>query len=150
GRGADHLFQPRYYKAPAREHARAFAQRKTWLRVFRIAKRSGGAHLRLSLEWKGSPDAVDPLARQSPPRSLQDPNPDYPGAHGRCARLAAGGGSDGGRGLGSIPCAMLNAQALREQMANFRTRTKGPVNVNFFTHTPPELNNAREARWRER
>ena len=53
-------------------------------------------------------------------------------------------------GLGSIPCAMLTAHTLREQMANFRARTKGPVNVNFFTHTPPELNNAREARWRDR
>ena len=32
----------------------------------------------------------------------------------------------------------------------FRARTNRPVNMNFFCHTPPELNNAREARWRER
>ena len=25
-----------------------------------------------------------------------------------------------------------------------------PVNLNFFCHTPPVLNNAREARWRDR
>jgi nitronate monooxygenase len=53
-------------------------------------------------------------------------------------------------GLGSLPCAMLGPDQLREQMQNFRARTTGPVNVNFFCHTPPELNNAREARWRER
>ncbi len=55
-----------------------------------------------------------------------------------------------GGGLGSIPCAMLTAAQLREQLARFRERTKAPINVNFFCHTPPELNNAREARWRER
>jgi nitronate monooxygenase len=51
-------------------------------------------------------------------------------------------------GLGSIPCAMLNADSAREQVAKFGTRR--PVNINFFCHTPPELNNAREARWRDR
>src|SRR2546427_10760015 len=52
--------------------------------------------------------------------------------------------------LGSLPCAMLNADQVREQMAKIRARTKKPVNLNFFCHTPPVLNNAREARWRER
>jgi nitronate monooxygenase len=51
-------------------------------------------------------------------------------------------------GLGSLPCAMLNADSAREQVAKFGPRR--PVNINFFCHTPPELNNAREARWRER
>lgn len=53
-------------------------------------------------------------------------------------------------GLGSLPCAMLSADQLRDQLQKFRARTKRPVNVNFFCHPPPELNNAREARWRER
>jgi nitronate monooxygenase len=53
-------------------------------------------------------------------------------------------------GLGSLPCAMLNPQQVREQMAKIRARTKNPVNLNFFCHTPPVLNNAREARWRDR
>jgi nitronate monooxygenase len=52
--------------------------------------------------------------------------------------------------LGSLPCAMLNADQVREQMAKIRARTKKPINLNFFCHTPPALSNAREARWRER
>jgi nitronate monooxygenase len=52
--------------------------------------------------------------------------------------------------LGSLPCAMLSADQVREQMGKIRARTKKPINLNFFCHTPPELNNAREARWRER
>src|SRR5262249_312707 len=52
--------------------------------------------------------------------------------------------------LGSLPCAMLNPDQAREQMAKIRARTRKPVNLNFFCHTPPVLNNAREARWRER
>jgi nitronate monooxygenase len=52
--------------------------------------------------------------------------------------------------LGSLPCAMLNADQVREQMARLRARTRNPVNLGFFCHSPPALNNAREARWRER
>lgn len=52
--------------------------------------------------------------------------------------------------LGSLPCAMLNADQIRDQMAKIRARTRKPINLNFFCHTPPTLNNAREARWRER
>jgi nitronate monooxygenase len=52
--------------------------------------------------------------------------------------------------LGSLPCAMLNADQIRDQMAKIRARTKKPINLNFFCHAPPALNNAREARWRER
>src|SRR5262245_64417664 len=53
--------------------------------------------------------------------------------------------------LGSLPCAMLNADQLREQIGKFRGRTKDkPVNVNFFCHAAPQLSNEREARWRER
>jgi len=51
--------------------------------------------------------------------------------------------------LGSLPCAMLNANQIREQMAKIRAHTKKPINLNFFCHTSPVLNNAREVRWRE-
>jgi len=51
--------------------------------------------------------------------------------------------------LGSLPCAMLNADQLREQMAKIRARTEKPINLGFFCHTQPALNNEREARWRE-
>src|SRR5215212_7126485 len=53
-------------------------------------------------------------------------------------------------GLGSLPCAMLTADQAREQITKVRARISRPINLNFFCHTPPELNNAREARWRER
>ncbi len=52
-------------------------------------------------------------------------------------------------GLASLPFAMLDADQAGAQIAAFRRRTRGPLNVNFFCHTPPELNNAREARWCE-
>ena len=53
-------------------------------------------------------------------------------------------------GLGSLPVATLNEQQMRDQIAKIRSRTSKPLNVNFFCHQPPELNNAREARWRDR
>lgn len=53
-------------------------------------------------------------------------------------------------GLGALPAAMLDAAKLREQVAAFRAAAPGkPVNLNFFAHTPPVPNNAREAAWRE-
>jgi nitronate monooxygenase len=53
-------------------------------------------------------------------------------------------------GLGSLPCAMLTPDGLRDQFAKIRARTDKPVNVNFFCHKIPVLDNAREARWRDR
>src|SRR5215472_16930783 len=53
-------------------------------------------------------------------------------------------------GLGSLPAGMLSREALRDQLANFLRRSDKPVNVNFFCHVPPTLNNAREAQWRDR
>src|SRR5262249_57357022 len=38
---------------------------------------------------------------------------------------------------------------IREQMAKIRARASKPSNLGFFCHTPPALNNEREARWRE-
>ncbi|HEX2216550.1 MAG TPA: nitronate monooxygenase [Xanthobacteraceae bacterium] len=57
--------------------------------------------------------------------------------------------SDAG-GLGSLPCAMLNAEQVRSEVEKIRARTDKPFSLNFFCHTPPVLNNAREAAWRER
>jgi nitronate monooxygenase len=53
-------------------------------------------------------------------------------------------------GLGSLPCAMLGPAQMREQVEKIRGRTAKPINVNFFCHTPPVPNNAREAAWRDR
>ena len=60
------------------------------------------------------------------------------------AEVAAAGG------LGSLPCAMLNPEQVRSEMGKIRARTKNPINLNFFCHSPPVPNNAREARWRDR
>jgi nitronate monooxygenase len=51
-------------------------------------------------------------------------------------------------GLGSLPCAMLSAVALRSELAAIRAGTNRPYNVNFFCHTLPESDPAREAAWR--
>jgi nitronate monooxygenase len=53
-------------------------------------------------------------------------------------------------GLGSLPCAMLSAEQVRDQAARILARTAKPINLNFFCHAPPMPNNAREAKWRER
>ena len=51
-------------------------------------------------------------------------------------------------GLGSLPCAMLGADAMRKELATIRAQTTRPFNVNFFCHTPPEPDAGREAAWR--
>ena len=51
-------------------------------------------------------------------------------------------------GLGSLPCAMLSAEAMRKELAAIRAATDQPYNVNFFTHTPPAADPGREAAWR--
>lgn len=40
-------------------------------------------------------------------------------------------------GLGSLPCAMLDAEKARAEIGIIRQRTAKPFNVNFFCHTPP-------------
>jgi len=52
--------------------------------------------------------------------------------------------------LGSLPCAMLGPDQIRDQMRKIRARTAKAINLGFFCHAAPELNNEREARWRER
>lgn len=52
-------------------------------------------------------------------------------------------------GLGSLPCAMLTLEALRSELDAITAQTTRPYNLNFFCHTPPVADPAREARWRE-
>jgi nitronate monooxygenase len=40
-------------------------------------------------------------------------------------------------GLGSLPCAMLGLDAMRDELAKIKAQTGKPFNVNFFCHTPP-------------
>ncbi|HEU4328354.1 MAG TPA: nitronate monooxygenase [Roseiflexaceae bacterium] len=51
-------------------------------------------------------------------------------------------------GLGSLPCAMLGLDAMRQELAFISAQTARPFNVNFFCHTQPEPSAEREARWR--
>lgn len=50
--------------------------------------------------------------------------------------------------LGSLPAAMLTPEALRSELQALRAGTPHPFNVNFFCHTPPTPDAAREAAWR--
>jgi len=51
-------------------------------------------------------------------------------------------------GLGSLPCAMLAPDALREELAALRAGTSRPVNLNFFCHRMPAPDAERERAWR--
>ncbi|MBT9551861.1 MAG: nitronate monooxygenase [Hydrogenophaga sp.] len=52
-------------------------------------------------------------------------------------------------GLGSLPGAMLTPEALHTELKTLTQGTSRPWNLNFFCHTPPVPDPAREARWRE-
>jgi nitronate monooxygenase len=51
--------------------------------------------------------------------------------------------------LGSLPCAMLTPEALTNELKTQQASTSRPVNLNFFCHTPPEPDAARNAAWRK-
>jgi len=51
-------------------------------------------------------------------------------------------------GLGSLPCAMLSLETMREELSVLQARTSRPFNVNFFCHAPPAPSAEREAAWR--
>src|SRR3954454_25122707 len=51
-------------------------------------------------------------------------------------------------GLGSLPCAMLGHDAIRDEITAIRSATDRPFNVNFFCHVPPRVDAERDARWR--
>ncbi|MBL8372617.1 MAG: nitronate monooxygenase [Burkholderiaceae bacterium] len=65
------------------------------------------------------------------------------GAQGSALALAVSGAG----ALGSLPAAMLTPYALRAELAVLAASGR-PCNVNFFCHTPPEPDAAREAAWR--
>jgi nitronate monooxygenase len=50
--------------------------------------------------------------------------------------------------LGSLPCALLTAEAMRKELESIKARTTKPINVNFFCHAPPVPSAEREANWR--
>ncbi len=52
--------------------------------------------------------------------------------------------------LGSLPCALLSVQEIPRQVGKYRSVTNKPLNLNFFCHALPRLDNEREAGWRDR
>jgi len=51
-------------------------------------------------------------------------------------------------GMGSLPCATLSIDAMRNEMTEISAHTSNPFNVNFFCHTPAKPDADREAEWR--
>lgn len=51
-------------------------------------------------------------------------------------------------GLGSLPCAMLNADQIRAELSAITAATTAPYGVNFFAHREPSPDSARETEWR--
>ncbi|PWB31379.1 2-nitropropane dioxygenase [Pseudomonas sp. SDI] len=67
------------------------------------------------------------------------------GANGSAMAIAV---SNAG-GLGALPCAMLNAEQLRQELETFAQASRGPLNLNFFCHQPPPPDAERAARWKQ-
>jgi nitronate monooxygenase len=53
-------------------------------------------------------------------------------------------------GIGSLPCALINSEQIRSEMAIIRQHASGPINLNFFCHTPPQGEGLNEDAWRAR
>jgi nitronate monooxygenase len=51
-------------------------------------------------------------------------------------------------GLGSLPCALLTAAAIRDELSRIAAQTRKPYNVNFFCHRPPTFSEERDTAWR--
>ncbi len=68
------------------------------------------------------------------------------GAHGAALTIAV---SEAG-GLGSLPCALLDVDRIRGELAAIRAATSRSVNVNFFCHARPDIAAVAGDRWRRR
>ena len=55
----------------------------------------------------------------------------------------------GAGGLGSLPCAPLTLEAMASELKAIQSATRKPFNVNFFCHSAPTVDAAREAGWRK-
>lgn len=68
------------------------------------------------------------------------------GATGSAMAIAVGAAG----GLGALPCAMLTAAQIAEEIEVFRAACPGrPLNLNFFCHQPPLPDAERDARWKQ-
>src|SRR5690349_6394272 len=53
-------------------------------------------------------------------------------------------------GLGSLPCALLSVEQACKDLAKIRQKTTRPIAVNFFCHTPPQVEPDGDALWQQR
>lgn len=51
-------------------------------------------------------------------------------------------------GLGSLPCAMLTPEQIRQEVQVIRSATRQPLNLNFFCHQVQAVDSAQESRWK--
>src|SRR5882672_11395419 len=51
-------------------------------------------------------------------------------------------------GLGLLPCAQLSVEQTRTALELMRHGTARPIGINFFCHTPPPADPAKESAWR--
>lgn len=94
------------------------------------------------------PDPQWPTTRLLDLLEIDVPIIQAPMAGAQGAELVAAVSSAGG--LGSLPCAMLTAEAAREEAARIRAATNRGFLMNFFCHRQPEPDPAAEERWRAR
>ncbi|PLP95971.1 2-nitropropane dioxygenase [Pseudomonas sp. FFUP_PS_473] len=52
-------------------------------------------------------------------------------------------------GLGSLPCATLSIEQMRQELQAFSQASQRPLNVNFFCHRSPTPDSERDARWKQ-
>lgn len=50
--------------------------------------------------------------------------------------------------LGSLPCAMLSPEQIRQEVQNIRQATQAPLNLNFFCHQTPAPDPERDTQWK--
>lgn len=53
-------------------------------------------------------------------------------------------------GLGSLPCALMAPDQARQAVEIIRQATAKPLNLNFFSHTPPRPDEAAIATWKQK
>ena len=53
-------------------------------------------------------------------------------------------------GLGSLPCALMSPQQVESEWTRMRAASDRPYNLNFFAHSTPVPDAARDAAWRAR
>ncbi|MFJ7141317.1 MAG: NAD(P)H-dependent flavin oxidoreductase [Pseudomonas protegens] len=51
-------------------------------------------------------------------------------------------------GLGSLPCAMLTPEQIRQEVQVIRSATRHPLNLNFFCHQVQAVDSEQESRWK--